>query len=177
MSILIFAGSLRADSVNKKLAREAARFVGAGVELIDLRDFPMPVYDGDIEASQGIPAETTKLGEKIKAAEAIIIATPEYNGGIPGPLKNVIDWISRIKPNPLTDKHLLLLAASPGAFSGVRGLWHSRVPFEAMGTHVFPNMMGLGDAYNAFGEDGKLTDEKKAKQLQGLVESFIKHIG
>src|ERR1700733_841975 len=107
MKLLIFGGALRADSCNKKFAREALRLakeLGADGEFLDLRDYPMPVYDGDIEATSGIPATTTALGKKIAAADAVVISTPEYNGSIPGILKNVVDWLSREKPVSLTDK-------------------------------------------------------------------------
>ncbi len=180
MNLLIFAGSLRTDSCNKKFAREALRLAeqeGADCEFLDLRDYPMPVYDGDIETSSGIPEQTVMLGKKIAEADALIISTPEYNGSIPGILKNVIDWLSREKTVSLEGKQLLLLAASPGRLGGVRSLWHSRQPFEVLGVHVFPGMMGLADAYNAFDENGKLRDEKNIQQLKNIIIKFIKHIG
>ena len=179
MKLLIFAGALRADSSNKKFAREALRIakeINIDAEFIDLKDYPMPVYDGDIEETSGVPSTTTALGKKILAADALIISTPEYNGSIPGILKNIIDWLSREKPMSLAEKHLLLLAASPGALGGIRGLWHSRQPFEAVGVHVFPNMFGLPDAYNAFDQQGKLKDEKTAQRLKVTIENFVKHI-
>ncbi len=179
MKLLCFAGSLRNDSCNKKFVREALRIaqgMGAECEYLDLKDYPMPHYDGDIEANTGIPEITTKLGNKIKAADALIISTPEYNGSISGILKNVIDWLSREKPVSLTDKHLLLIAATPGALGGVRGLWHARIPFEAVGVHVFPTMMGLPSAYGEFDENGKLKDEKRFQQLHNLVSQFIAHV-
>lgn len=180
MRILSFAGALRADSLNKKLAGEALRLateVGATGEFIDLKDFPMPLYDGDIEATSGLPAGVKALGAKIAAADGLIIATPEYNGSIPGVLKNVVDWLSRDKPMSLAGKHLLLLAASPGALGGVRGLWHTRVPFEALGMHVFPGMMGLPGAATAFDDNGRLKEEKPLAQLKALVEQYVKHVG
>jgi NAD(P)H-dependent FMN reductase len=180
MKILFFAGALRADSCNKKFVREAMRMVeakgGHQTEFADLKDYPMPPYDGDIEASSGIPESTKKLGKKILEADALIISTPEYNGSIPGILKNVIDWLSREKPVSLTGKPLLLLAASPGALGGVRSLWHTRVPFEVLGVHVFPGMMGLPNAYNAFDEQVRLKEEKTAQQLQKLIDQFLGHI-
>jgi len=166
MKLLIFAGSLRADSCNKKFAREALRLLkesGIDGEFLDLKDYPIPVYDGDIEATSGIPKTINQLGKKISSADALIVSTPEYNGGIPGILKNVVDWLSREKPVSLTNKHLLLLAASPGALGGIRSLWHSRQPFEALGVHVFPGMMGLPNAYNAFDDQGKLKEEKPCR--------------
>lgn len=179
MNVLVFAGSLRADSCNKKYAREALRLakeLGADGEFIDLKNYPMPVYDGDLEAAFGLPEGVSRLGQKISAADALIISTPEYNGGIPGMLKNVIDWLSREKPISLSNKHLLLLAASPGALGGVRSLWHSRQPFEAVGVHVYPGMVGLPNAYNAFNEQGRLTEEKTLKNLRSSIEQFVKHV-
>lgn len=178
MKLLIFAGSLRADSCNKKFAREAVRLAkeaGHEAEFVDLKDYPMPVYDGDIEAASGIPKETSALAKKIQAADALVISSPEYNGSISSPLKNTVDWVSREKPASLTDKHLLLLAASPGALGGIRGLWHTRQPFEALGVHVFPNMMSLPNAYSAFNEQGQLSDEKTAARLKDLLTQFIAH--
>lgn len=180
MHILFTAGALRTDSLNKKHAKEALRLaqeLGHAGEFIDLREYAMPVYDGDDEAKNGVPENAKKLAEKIAAADALVISTPEYNGSIPGGLKNVIDWLSRLKPMPLADKHLLLLAASPGPMAGVRALWHTRVPFEAVGVHVYPTMSGLGGAGDAFDEQGRLKDEKRAKALKELLEKFAAHIG
>jgi len=177
MSILCFAGSLRQDSSNKKLARHAARLIEelglSNAEYIDLADFPMVVYDGDVEQS-GAPASVAKLGAKISAVAALVIATPEYNGGISGVLKNSIDWLSRLKPMPLRDKHLLLLSASPGPWGGVRGLWHSRVPFEALGVHVFPQMTSVPMAHTAFDAHERLTGDRAA-QLETLLRAFVPH--
>ena len=179
MKLLVFAGALRTDSCNKKFAREAARLVkeaGHEAEFLDLKDYPMPPYDGDIEAASGVPETTKKLSKKIAETDGIILSTPEYNASIPGMLKNVIDWLSRDKPVSLTNKHLLLLAASPGALGGTRALWHTRQPLAQLNMHVYPGMMGLNDAYNAFDTDGKLKDAKKLEQLKTLVESFLAHI-
>ena len=179
MKIVLFAGSLRTDSCNKKLAREAARLAkvaGHEVEFLDLKEYPMPVYDGDIETASGLPKETSALSKKIAAADALIIATPEYNGSISSPLKNTLDWLSRDKPMSLTDKHVLLLTASPGALGGIRAAWHTRQPLEAMGVHVYPTMMSLPDAYNAFDEQGNLKQERPLKQLQDLLDKFLKHV-
>ena len=179
MKFLVFAGSLRADSCNKKFAREAARLLqeaGHDAEFLDLKDYPMPPYDGDIESASGIPEATHALGKKIAAADALVLSTPEYNGSIPGILKNVVDWLSRDKPMALADKHLLLLAASPGALGGVRSLWHTRQPFEVLGVHVFPGMMGLPNAYNMFDEQGRLKEEKPLAQLKKTIEQFMQHV-
>jgi len=179
MKIALFAGALRRGSQNKKLAREAARLAAARgheVDVIDLQPLNLPVYDGDIEAA-GIPAAATELSRRLSGADAFVVSTPEYNGSIPGSLKNAIDWLSRIKPSAFSDKPLLLLAASPGALGGVRALWHARVPFEALGAHVFPDMLGLPKSHEAFDESDRLRDPKTVERLQDLLDRFLARAG
>lgn len=181
MKILTFAGSLRKDSLNKKLSHVALNFVKtnqlADIEFCDLQTLQIPVYDGDLETALGLPAGVVQLCQKISEAQALIVCTPEYNGSIPGILKNTIDWISRQKPNPLAGKHILILAASPGALGGVRSLWHTRVPFEVLGAHVYPEMMGVPKAHEAFSADLaeglKLIDPKLSQNLEKLIKEFI----
>lgn len=179
MKVLSFAGSLRRGSNNKKLAREAVRLLTehslANAEYADLRDYAMPLYNGDRE-KEGIPDEVTKLGARIAEADALIISTPEYNGGISSVLKNTVDWISRLEPIPVSGKHLLLLSASQGRWGGVRGLWHSRVPFEALGVHVFPHMMALPNAGAAFDGVGRLGGDG-VRQLRDLLTAFTTFTG
>ncbi len=179
MKVLSFAGSLRRDSRNKALAREVVRLLdessAARAAYLDLRDYPMPVYDGDLEHAAGVPSTVMRLSGKVAEADALIIATPEYNGGISGVLKNAVDWVSRVKPVPVAGKHLLLLSASPGAWGGIRGLWHSRVPFETLGVHVFPQMMSLPAAGSAFDDAGHL-DGDRARQLRNLLDAFTRHV-
>lgn len=180
MKIVMFAGSLRKDSLNKKFVHVAEAILkknsDLSVQVIDLKDFQIPVYDGDIE-DVGIPENVKKVGEIVGSAEALIISTPEYNGSIPGPLKNWIDWLSRLKPVPLTAKPLLLIGASPGALGAVRSLWHTRQPFDVLNVHVFPEMLGLPKAHEAFDGTGKLKDGKMQERLEKLLDSFIKHSG
>jgi NAD(P)H-dependent FMN reductase len=179
MKIILFAGSLRRDSLNKKFAREARRLLsarsGVETEFVDLQPLAIPVYDGDLEEASGVPAGVQELAKKILAADALVISTPEYNGSIPGVLKNTIDWLSRLKPGSLADKQLLLLAASPGALGGVRSLWHTRQPFEVLGAHIYPEMMGLPLAHRAFDESGVLKDAKTVERLSGLLDRFLVH--
>ncbi len=174
MHIVAFAGSLRKDSFNKKNVKEAIRLAqeldGVTAEFVDLQPLDIPIYDGDVEDKSGIPADVLALAEKITKADALIISTPEYNGSISSPLKNVVDWLSRQKPVSITGKHLLICAASTGALGGVRGLWHTRIPFEVLGMHVYPTMLGLPKANEAFDENGRLKDEKA---LKSLVEKFV----
>lgn len=177
MKILLFAASSRAGSLNKKLALQINEILktvpGTEVDNANYKDFEMPLYDGDFESLSGIPTGGKELIKRIQQVDAVVISTPEYNGGIPGSLKNAIDWVSRMKPNPLQGKNLLLTGASPGALGGIRGLWHTRVPFEALGVHVFPDMFGLGQAHEAFDEAHIIKDAKKRDQLTKLVQTFI----
>lgn len=180
MELVIFGGALRSGSFNKKFAHAAelsAQKAGAKTHFLSLRDFQIPIYDGDDEDAQGIPDGVKRLGELIQKADGLIISTPEYNGSIPGVLKNAVDWLSRIKPQPLQGKKLLLLAASPGALGGVRSLWHSRQPFEVLGVHVFPDMFGLAKANEAFDANNNLVDAKNQERLDKLVSSFIQSFG
>ena len=179
MKILIFSGSLRKESLNKKLCHVVTDIFNknklAEVHFVDLQPLNIPVYDGDFEATQGIPAGIMNLGKQIAAADALVICTPEYNGSIPGSLKNVIDWLSREKPVPLTGKPLLLLAASPGALGGVRSLWHTRQPFEVLNTQVYPEMMGVPKAHENILANNILADVKMQQNLERLVKDFAVH--
>jgi NAD(P)H-dependent FMN reductase len=178
--ILAFAGSLRRDSLNKKLVRVAAdavRAAGGDVTLIDLKDLPLPVYDGDIEASEGIPPNAEKLKELMNAHSGILIASPEYNTSIPGALKNAIDWISRAEKGepPLASfegKVAALLSASPGALCGLRGLVTVRSILSGIRVIVLPDQVGVPKAHEAFGPDGKLLDPK----LNAAVEKLAKRL-
>ena len=172
MTFLTFSGSLRKDSLNKKLARGIATRHGGA--FLDLQPLSLPVYDGDVEVI-GLPQGVNTLAARVAAATAIVIAAPEYNGSISGALKNALDWLSRVKPVPLSGKSVLLVAASPGALGAVRGLWHSRQPLEALGCHVFPNMMSISKAHEAFDANDALLDAKLAQQLEALVSSFLDH--
>lgn len=178
MKILVFAASLRKDSLNRKLATVAADILrsqpGTNVDHVDYREFEMPIYDGDLEDASGIPAGGRAFIKRIESADAIVISTPEYNGGIPGTLKNAIDWASRSRPVPFTGKHILLLGASPGGLGAVRGLLHTRVPLETLGSFVYPQMFGVPKADAAFDESGKFKDPKQAENLTKLITSFLK---
>lgn len=175
----MFAASLRKGSFNRKLAARAAealrKLPKIDVDHADFREFDMPVYDGDLEDASGIPAGGQELIRRVKSADAIVISTPEYNGGIPGTLKNALDWASREDPIPFDGKPLLLLGASPGGFGAVRGLWHTRVPFEAVGTLVYPEMFGLPRAHQAFDDAGTFKEPKNQARLESLVDAFVKY--
>lgn len=180
MKILAFAASLRKGSYNRKLIHEAARILkrspGVVLDPADFREFEMPMYDGDLEASAGIPPGAQAFIRRISAADGLVISTPEYNGSIPGTLKNAIDWVSRDDSDPLDKKPVLLIGTSPGRLGAVRGLWHTRVPFEALGAHVYPEMFGVPGARQAFDDAGALVDPKNRERLEALLHDYLQYV-
>ncbi|MBK7642978.1 MAG: NAD(P)H-dependent oxidoreductase [Planctomycetes bacterium] len=174
--ILAFAGSLRRDSLNKKLVRiaaDGARAAGAEVTLVDLKELPLPVYDGDLEASEGLPANAKQLKELMKSHEGFLISSPEYNSMPSGALKNALDWASRAEPGeaPLAcfkGKLCVLMSASPGALGGLRALPVLRNMLLNIHVIVLPDQLGLMKAHEAFDEAGKLKDPKQQAQAEGL---------
>ena len=132
----------------------------------------LPVYNGDIE-EKGMPEGVKTMAHAVSNADAIVISSPEYNGGMSGVLKNILDWVSRVKPMPWKNKPLFLMSASPGALGGTRGLWHGRVPFEVAGCFVYPEMFGLPKANEAFDDENRLKDPKTKERLENLLKAFI----
>jgi NAD(P)H-dependent FMN reductase len=175
MKVLVFAASLRADSLNRKLAALAARMVGESgstVELAEMRDFDVPSYDGDVEKQHGIPNGAEALRQRLLDCDAFIVSSPEYNGSMPGVLKNLIDWTSRFRPQPFDTKHGLLLSASPSMAGGNRGLWALRVPFEHLGARIYPDMFSLAQSHKAL-VDGDIADEALRKRLLSTLTAFL----
>ena len=174
--ILAFAGSTREASFNKKLVRvaaEGAREAGADVTVVDLRDYPMPLYDGDLESADGLPETARHLKDVFKEHDGLLIASPEYNGGMSAVLKNAIDWVSRREGDEdglaaYRDKVAGLVAASPGRLGGLRGLVHIRQILTNVGVLVIPQQHALSGAGQAFGDDGMLTDEKTQATVTGI---------
>jgi len=175
LHVLVFAASLRGESLNRKLAALAARAAegaGAVVDHADLRDFDVPAYDGDTEPAAGMPAGAQALRQRLSAADAFIIASPEYNASMPGVLKNLIDWTSRFRPQPFDGRHGLLMSASPSMAGGNRGLWALRMPLEHLGARVFPDMFSLAMAHKAFAGDD-FADPAQRARFDTNVQAFL----
>lgn len=179
VKILAFAGSNRIASFNKNLVKIAvagAKATGAEVTYIDLLDYPMPLFNEDLEAQEGLPDTVLKFKTLLKSHQGFLIASPEYNGSITPVLKNAIDWASRPEPNeaPMAlscfqGKVAALLATSPGGLGGMRGLVHVRAILEGIGVTVIPQQKGIPNAYQAFDENGNLQDEKQVQEVQAIA--------
>ncbi|MBV1852031.1 NAD(P)H-dependent oxidoreductase [Catellatospora sp. NEAU-YM18] len=172
----MFGGSLRRESLNRRLAAYAAAEagrLGAEVNLADLRDWPLPSYDGDEEAAVGLSDAVHAFGAALANADALIIASPEYNASVPGILKNLIDWGSRLRPQPFAARHVLLMSASPSMVGGNRGLWALRVPLEHLGARVYPEMFSLAQAHQAMDERGGIGDAELARRFATTMTDFL----
>jgi len=184
--ILAFAGSLRKDSYNKKLIKIAikgAQEAGAEVTYIDLKDYPLPIYDQDIEDSEGLPANALKLKELMLQHDGFLLSCPEYNSSMSAAFKNVIDWTSRqAKPDEVylccfIDKVVSLMSASPGALGGLRGLVAVRAMFGNIFSIVLPKQKSISQANLAFDENGNLKDAAHQKDVLNLgrqLATFLK---
>lgn len=179
--ILAFAGSTRTDSYNKKIVREAAemaRRMGATVTIIDLKDFPMPFYDQDLEQSQGMPSQAKRFRDLVVKSDALIIGSPEYNASVTAVLKNAIDWASRTEEgkflrDPFQGKKVAIMSASPGKGGGARSLGHLRAIMEELGAVVVLPQLSVPNAYTAFNERGDLKDPALKQTLQQEVQQLI----
>ncbi len=174
--ILAFAGSARKDSYNARLVRiaaEGAQTVGGEVTILDLREYPLPLFDEDLEREQGTPENATKLKQLFLEHDGLLIASPEYNSSISPLLKNTIDWVSRSAENeaPLAAYQGTvagLMAASPGGLGGLRGLVHVRSILSSIGVIVLPNQVAIPRAFDAFDDTDRLKDEKHQSNVEGL---------
>lgn len=184
--ILFFAGSARKHSFNKHLAHTAfamAREKGADATFIDLRDYPMPLYDGDLEAESGLPDNAIKLKELFIQHRGLFIAAPEYNSSLTPLLKNTLDWISRPhqeNETPLSayrGKIAALASTSPGYFGGLRGLVPLRMMLGNIQTTVLPNQLAIPFYNKAFSGQGELIDESALKNLDQVVAQLIEAVG
>jgi chromate reductase, NAD(P)H dehydrogenase (quinone) len=177
LRILAFSGSARRESLNKKLlavAIEATRAAGAEVTLHDFKEFPIPMYDGDLEDAEGIPANAQKLIELITQHAGLLIASPEYNSQNAPLLKNAIDWCTRTDENPLIGKVAGIVSASPGMFGGIRSQTLLRQLLIHLGCHVVPVTCVLPHADKAFDENGALKDERSRKSVQAVATQLVR---
>ncbi|MBD2524465.1 NAD(P)H-dependent oxidoreductase [Nostoc sp. FACHB-133] len=180
--ILAFAGSTRIDSYNKKLVKIAAagaKAAGAEVTYIDLRDLPLPLFDEDLEAQKGLPANARTFKDLMISHQGLLIASPEYNSSLTAVLKNAIDWASRPAPNeaPLAafaGKVASIMSASPGALGGLRGLVHLRSILGNIKVLVLPDQVAVPKAYEAFNPDGTLKDPKQQQSIEKLGDDLTK---
>ena len=179
--ILAFAGSFRKHSYNKrvvKVAVEGAEKAGAEVKYIKLEDYPLPIYDADDHKKNGFPENALKLQRLFAEHNGFLIASPEYNGSVPGGLKNAIDWVSRKSDDfemieVFKGKVAAIMTASPGSFGGIRCLNHLRGVLSIMLCNVLPSEIAVGGVSKMFEGDGeKMNDEKMEKLLNDLGESL-----
>jgi chromate reductase, NAD(P)H dehydrogenase (quinone) len=178
--LLFLAGSARAGSLNIKLARLAASIAAAnGIQstFADLGDYPLPLYDDDLETRDGVPENAAKLKALMSIHKGVFIASPEYNASITPLLKNTLDWVSRVKVEGEAPLHVFksrvfaLGAASPGGFGGVRGISATRQVLElGLGALVLPDQILVPKAMSAFDEHGLLADKALNGQLKAVVE-------
>ena len=176
LRVLVFSASLGgSDSVNAVLAHLAARHAssrGAVIDLASMREFDAPSYDSELEARGDIPAGALELNRRLTANDAFVIASPEYNGSMPGLLKNAIDWASRCRPQPFHERHGLLMSASPSMGGGNRGLWALRIPLEHLGARIFPDMFSLAVAHKAFSGE-TIADARLLQRFEQNLKAFL----
>ncbi len=176
LRILVFAASLRKGSLNTRLAKLAALAIeknGGKVDFANMSEFDCPSFNTDLEPDGSHPAGAEEFRKRLLANDAFIIVSPEYNGSMPGNIKNIIDWVSRFRPQPFNERHALLLSASPSMAGGNRGLWSLRVPLEHLGSRVFPDMFSLAMAHQAFTPEGTISNPILTKRFEDNIVAFM----
>lgn len=171
MKLLTISGSLRKGSFNRMLLAEAARYFGdAEVVSGDLR---LPLYDGDLEEADGIPAAVQKLADQINSADAVVISSPEYNQAPSGVLKNALDWVSRVDGNPWADKPVALVHAAAGRAGGARANYALRLMMAPFGADLVqgPEVL-VAAAHKEFDDQGVIQNEHYIKGLKTLMTSL-----
>lgn len=180
--LLFFAGSTRRESLNQKLAHKAAKLAegeGAEVTVIKLKDFQMPLYDGDLEAAEGLPENAIRLKKLFVEHDGFYIASPEYNSSFSAVLKNALDWISRPhekNETPLSafsGKIAAIGSVSPGALGGLRGLVPLRMMLGNIAVHVIPNQVAISFGFEAFDAEDELKDESHVQMLEASIKQFV----
>jgi chromate reductase len=182
--ILAFAGSAREDSFNKRLVRIAvvgAEAAGVSCTAIDLRDYPLPIYNADLEMEAGLPDNAAALKDLFLSHQGLLIASPEYNSSISALLKNTIDWVSRSPErspdlSPFRGKVAGIMAASPGRLGGLRGLVVLRSLLGNIGCTVIAEQVTIRNAREAFGPDGSLADAKEQSLTEALGEQVARWV-
>jgi chromate reductase len=181
VKLLAFAASLRKDSWNRKLLGIAVPFAekaGADVSVRHFREFEGPMFDQDAFNATGLPPGPKAFADALGEVDGIILATPEYNYSIPGTLKNLVDWVSRLRPMPLARKSAVFLSTSTSVVGGIRGLWQTRIPFEGCGVSVYPGMFYNGPAAQLFAEDGiSIRDPKLEAGIEKLMNEYVEWAG
>jgi chromate reductase len=174
MRVLGISGSLRRDSHNTRLLRVAGELLPAGVELEiydGIRDIPM--YDADLSHDPA-PEPVQRLREAVRDADAVLVATPEYNHSIPGGLKNALDWLSRpLATSPLKGKPAAVIGGSTGMFGAVWAQAEARKVLAAIGAQVLDRELPIPNVDEQFGEDGALVEEDLAEGLADLVGALV----
>jgi chromate reductase, NAD(P)H dehydrogenase (quinone) len=171
MRVLGIPGSLRAGSYNRALLQAARELAPDGMEIVEFDLRELPFYDGDVEAA-GDPEPVTAFKEAIRSADALLIATPEYNRGVPGVLKNAVDWASRpLLGSPLAGKPVAIMGASTGRGGTARAQEQLRAALEFSRANVLnePEVL-VPEAYMRFDEQGRLTDDETRREIAALLE-------
>jgi NAD(P)H-dependent FMN reductase len=174
--VLVFSASLRRDALNTRLADLAASVVEANGGTVDrgfMPEFDCPSYNFDVQSEEGFPAGADELCTRLRACDAFVVSSPEYNASLPGLLKNAIDWVSRYQPQPFNERHGLLLSASPSMVGGNRGLWALRVPLEHLGARIYPDMFSLAQAHTALDSEGRLADARLQERFDTNIMNFM----
>lgn len=174
--ILAFSGSARRESFNRKLLQQvvlATRRAGGEVTVVDLNEFVLPLYHGDLEDAEGMPANAVKLVQLITEHAGLLIASPEYNSQMTPLLKNTIDWCTRGDDNPFTGKVAAVVSASPGALGGVRSMTLARALLTHLGCHVIPAQCILPQADKAFDEQGVFKEARHQKSADALAAMLV----
>ncbi|MBU0455836.1 MAG: NAD(P)H-dependent oxidoreductase [Pseudomonadota bacterium] len=181
MKLLMMAASTRQDSLNEKLitvAADIAHQLQIEADHPAFSEFALPLYDGDLEAQEGVPHEALLFSERLNQADGLMLSSPEYNFSTPGTLKNLIDWVSRIPPlgSAWAKQCIFLMSASPAMAGGSRGLMHTQIPLTICGAYLFPQFFSLAKADKAFDEDNQLIDTRTHERLKKNLEDFVSFI-